>query len=71
MVRDGTNRNVESETQARMVSRAGGEGGDKMRWLDDIIDSVDMSMNKLGDSEGQGSLVSCSPWGYKESDMTE
>ena len=26
MVRDGTNRNVESETQARMVSRAGGEG---------------------------------------------
>ena len=25
----------------------------------------------LGDSEGQGSLVSCSPWGRKESDMTE
>ena len=24
-----------------------------------------------GDSEGQGSLVCCSPWGYKESDMTE
>ena len=24
-----------------------------------------------GDSEGQGSLVCCSPWGYKESDMTQ
>ena len=23
-----------------------------------------------GDSEGRGSLVCCSPWGYKESDMT-
>ena len=25
----------------------------------------------LGDGEGQGSLVSCSPRGLKESDMTE
>ena len=25
----------------------------------------------LGDSEGQGSLVCCSPWGGKESDMAE
>ena len=25
----------------------------------------------LGDGEGQGSLVCCSPWGHKESDMTE
>ena len=24
----------------------------------------------LGDSEGQRSLVCCSPWGCKESDMT-
>ena len=24
-----------------------------------------------GDSEGQGSLVCCSPWGCKESDMTQ
>ena len=23
------------------------------------------------DGEGQGSQVCCSPWGYKESDMTE
>ena len=25
----------------------------------------------LGDSEGQGSLVCCCPWGFKESDTTE
>ena len=25
----------------------------------------------LGDSEGQGSLAVCSPWGHKELDMTE
>ena len=24
-----------------------------------------------GDSEGQGNLACCSPWGRKESDMTE
>ena len=24
----------------------------------------------LGDGEGQGSLVCCSPWGHKDSDMT-
>ena len=25
----------------------------------------------LGDGEGQGGLVSCSPWGCKESDITK
>ena len=25
----------------------------------------------LGDGEGQGSLVCCSPWGHKELDMPE
>ena len=24
-----------------------------------------------GDNKGQGSLACCSPWGHKESDMTE
>ena len=24
----------------------------------------------LGDSEGQGSLACCNPWGHKELDMT-
>ena len=43
-----------------------------MRWLDGITNSMDMSLSKLwGDGDGQGSLVSCSPWGPKESDTTE
>ena len=25
----------------------------------------------LGDSEGQGRLACCSPWGHKESEVTE
>ena len=45
--------------------------GRRMRWLDGIIDSMDMSLSKLGDSEGQKILVCCSPWGCKESDTTE
>ena len=46
-------------------------GQQRMRWLDGITDSMDMSLSKLWDSNGQGSLVCCSPWGCKESDMTE
>ena len=44
-----------------------------MRWLDGIADSMDMSLSKLqeGDGEGQGSLGCCGPWGLKESDTTD
>ena len=52
------------------------EGGrrrrQRMRWLDDFTDSMDMIWGKLpGVGEGQGGLACCSPWGRKESDMTE
>ena len=38
----------------------------RIRWLDGIPDSTDESEQTLGDSEGQGSLACCSPWGHKE-----
>ena len=47
-------------------------GRQRMRWLDGLIDSMDTSLSKLQEmSEGQGSLVCCSPWGRKELDTTE
>ena len=46
-------------------------GCKRMRWLDSIINSMDMSLSKLPDSERQGNLVWCSSWGCKELDMTE
>ena len=47
-------------------------GRQRMRWLDGITDSTDMSLSKLQeDGEGQGSPACCSPWGRKESDTTE
>ena len=41
------------------------QGRQRMRWLDGITDSMDMSLSKLQE------LVCCSPRGCKESDMTE
>ena len=35
-------------------------GRQRMRWLDCITNSMDMSLSSPGDSEGQGSLVCCS-----------
>ena len=46
-------------------------GQQRMRWLHGITYSMDMSLSRLWESEGQGILVCCSPWGHKESDMTE
>ena len=46
-------------------------GQHRMRWLDDITDSMDMSLNTPGVGDGQGSLACCCPWGRKELDMTE
>ena len=42
------------------------KGATEVETLDGIIDSIDMSKQTQGDSEGQGSLVCCSPWGHKE-----
>ena len=48
-------------------------GRQRMRWLDGITDSTDMSLSKLQDGlgDGQGGLMCCSLWGCKELDTTE
>ena len=47
-------------------------GQKKMRWLDGIIDSMDMGFGwTLGVGDGQGGLACCGSWGHKESDKTE
>ena len=45
-------------------------GRQRMRRLDGITDSMDMSLSNSRDGRGQGSLACCSPWGLKESDRT-
>ena len=46
-------------------------GQQRMRWLDGITDSMDISLNKLQGLVMDRRLACCSPWGHKESDMTE
>ena len=45
-------------------------GRQRMRQLDGITDSMDLSLSKVGVGDGQGSLACFSLWGRKESDTT-
>ena len=46
-------------------------GRQRMKWLDNITDSMGMSLSYLWVSDGQGGPACYSPWGCKELDMTE
>ena len=47
-------------------------GQKRMRCLDSITDSTGHESEQIpGESEGQGSLACCSPWGRKESDKIQ
>ena len=65
---------VDSLEKTLMLGGIGGRrrrGRQRMIWLDDITDSMDMSLGTLGVCDGQGGLVCCNSWGRKELDTTE
>ena len=47
-------------------------GRQRMRWLDGITDSMDVSVSELRELVmGQGGLACCDSWGHRESDTTD
>ena len=67
---------TDSLEKALMLGRIEGRrrrGRQRMRWLDGITNSMDMSLSGLWElvGDGQESLMCCSSWGFKELDTTE
>ena len=58
-----------------MLEKIEGErrrGQQRIRWLEGITDMMDMSLSKLWELVmDRETWPYCSPWGRKESDMTE
>ena len=57
-----------------MLGRIGGRrrrGRQRMRWMDGITDSMDVSLSELWELVMEGGMACCDSWGRKESHMTE
>ena len=68
-------RRVDSLEKTLMLGGVGDRrrrGRQRMRWLDGITDSMDVSLGELrGLVDGQGGMACCDSWCRKESDTTE
>ena len=67
-------RRADSLEKTLMLGGIGGRrrrGWQRMRWLDGITDSMDMSLGKLREAQGRRGLVGCCLWGRTEWDTAE